>query len=277
MSIGIFGSGANILSFSRAARKLSLLTREIVNQQAPPAFEAKTQNAIKVAKRSTLPMTSADVHNAPTEPHGRDWDVLWLGHCGGDLPPPSRAAPDRVMLLNDFTVPSPKHLRLRDTSPPDPIATLYPPYTRVYCRTSNSTLCTLAYTVTHRGARKVLFELGIRDLSKGFDIALSDHCAGLVTGDGSGLDRKFECVIVQPPLFSRYWDESGRSDITGWGIGGRRDVGSRYVIRNVKANLEEFAEGSETLFEQWSELRGQAKGLDTVLPQGRPSRGATSL
>lgn len=243
---------AQLLSFSRATRKLSLLTQEAANQQAPPAFETKSPNPIELAKRSTLPMTSTDVHSAPTQPHGRNWDVLWLGHCGADLPPPSPGAPDRVMLLDDLTVPSPKYVRLRESSPPDPIATLYPPYTRVYHRTSNNTLCTLAYAVTQRGARRILFQLGVRDLTKGFDFALSDYCAGLVKGDDNGLDRKLECVTVQPPLFSHYWDEKGRSDIMGLGVGGRPEVGSRYIIRSVRASLEGLVEGSETLFEQWS-------------------------
>ncbi|KAF1954299.1 hypothetical protein CC80DRAFT_550322 [Byssothecium circinans] len=169
-----------------------------------------------------------------------------------DLPPPSPVAPDRVMLLDDLTVPSPKYVRVRESSPPDPIATLYPPYARVYHRTSNNTLCTLAYAVTQRGARRILFELGVRDLTKGFDFALSDYCAGLVKGDDNGLDRKLECVTVQPPLFSHYRDEKGRSDIMGLGVGGRPEIGSRYIIRSVRASLEGLVEGSETLFEQWS-------------------------
>ncbi|KAJ4295345.1 hypothetical protein N0V90_007356 [Kalmusia sp. IMI 367209] len=84
------------------------------------------------------------------------------------------------MLLDDPTVPDPKYLRLRESAPSDTIATLYPPHTRVYHSTSNRTLCTLAYAVTQRGARKILYELGIRDLSKGYDFALSDYCGGLV-------------------------------------------------------------------------------------------------
>jgi hypothetical protein len=242
-----------LLSFSHAARRLSLLTLESKNQDLPPTFETKSQTPIELAQRSTLSIASVDAHSAPINPYGSNWDVLWLGHCGADLPPPSPDHPNRLILLNDLTVPAPKYLRVRESSPPDPIATIYPPHTRVYHRTSNSTLCTLAYAVTQRGARKILFELGVRDLSRGFDFALSEYCAGLTKSDGNGLDRKFECVTVQPPLFSHCWDERGKSDITGLGTGGRPEVGSRYVMRSVRANLEGLGEGSETLFEQWSE------------------------
>ncbi|KAF9741254.1 hypothetical protein PMIN01_00793 [Paraphaeosphaeria minitans] len=176
-----------LLVFSKAARKLSTITHDEDTQQAHPAFETKSQNPIELAKRSTLRITPEDTHNAPTEPYGCDWDFIWLGHCSADLPPPSPAAPDRIMLLNDFTVPSPQYLRLHKSSPTGHIATLYPPYTRVYHRATNNTLCTSAYAVTQRGARKILFQLGVRDFSKGFDFALSDYCAGLVKGNGNGL------------------------------------------------------------------------------------------
>ncbi|KAL1594443.1 hypothetical protein SLS60_010203 [Paraconiothyrium brasiliense] len=243
-----------LLSFSHATRKLSSLTRELeFEQNIPPTFESKSQNPIELAKRSSLPLVSTVI---PIDAYGRDWDVLWLGHCGASLPQPSPAHPNRLMLLDDVTVPAPKHLRLRESSPPDPVATLYPPHTRVYHQTSNSTLCTLAYAVTQRGARKILFELGVRDLSKGFDFALSDYCGSLVKGEESkryGVERRFDCVTVQPPLFSHHWDERGNSDIMGLGIGGRPEVGSRYVIRSMRANLEDFGEGSDTLFEQWND------------------------
>ncbi|KAJ4359784.1 uncharacterized protein N0V89_000340 [Didymosphaeria variabile] len=243
-----------LLSFSQATRKLSSLAQELGHEQdIPPAFETKSQNPVELAKRSSLPLMSTVT---PKDAYGRDWDVLWLGHCGANLPPPSPAHRNRLILLNDVTVPAPKHLRLRESSSPDPIATLYPPHTRVYHQTSNSTFCTLAYAVTQGGARKILFELGVRALSKGFDFALSDYCGGLVKGDEAqwrSVERKLNCVTVQPPLFSHHWNERGKSDIMGLGIGGRPEAGSRYVIRSVRANLEGFAEGSDTLFEQWSD------------------------
>lgn len=214
---------------------------------------------VELAKFSTVALTHEYSHYVPSHPYGLDWDVLWLGHCGTSLPQPSPFHPDRLMLLNDLTTPAPKHLRLREAAPPDPIATLYPPYTRVYHRTGNETLCTLAYAVTQRGARKILYELGIRELNGGFDFELGKWCGKSSAGDEvkgnkgeRSVERKLNCVTVQPPLFSHYWGEKEQSDIMGAGAGGRPEVGSRYVMRSVRGNLGGLIDGSERLFEQWT-------------------------
>lgn len=91
-------------------------------------------------------------------------------------------------------------------------------------------------------------------MSKGFDFALGDYCGGMVKNDDGeyGVERRLECLTVQPPLFSHFWPERGRSDIVGVGIGGRPEVGSRYIMRSVRGNLEGLGEGG-TLFEQWTD------------------------
>lgn len=247
---------SQLVAFSEATRRLPQLS-SLRAQKQPPAFEEEHPNPIELAKRSSIVLSNPSQENVPTNPFGRDWDILWLGHCGADLPPASPTHPDRFMLLNDDTVPSPKHLRMRSTAPQDPIASLYPAHTRVYHRTSNSTLCTLAYAVTQRGARKILFQFGMRDFSKGYDFALSDFCGGLMQGwvmkDEEGEPVRLMCVTVQPPLFSHFWGETGSSDIMGMGIGGRPDVGSRYIKRSARGNLEGLVNGMETLDEQWAD------------------------
>ena len=93
------------------------------------------------------------------------------------------------MLLNDATVPAPEYLRQSKTGPMGDIGRLYPPHTRVYHRTGNETLCTLSYGVTQRGARKILYEMGVRELGKGYDFALSEYCGGQVKSE-AGVERK---------------------------------------------------------------------------------------
>lgn len=225
----------------------------------PPSFEDKRPDPVNLAKRSTQPLPILNSRDIPqSEPYGRDWDVLWLGHCGAELPPPSVVHPNRLMTLNDETVPAPKHLKPATQAPQDAFAPIYPPHTRLYHRTSKSTLCTLAYAVTQTGARKILFQHGIRDFSKGYDFALSDYCNGLTKNvmkgnDGKGIQPM--CVTVQPPLFSHFWGERGGSDIMGIGAGGRMEVGSRYLKRSVRSNLEGLVRGREMegVVEQWAD------------------------
>ena len=248
-----------LVPLASAARQLPELALKAMRH--PPTSEDKTSDAFDLAKRSSLSLPSLNPRALSTaNPYGRDWDVLWLGHCGAELPPPSPHHPNRLILSNDPTVAAPKHLKPMAVGPQDPLATLYPPQTRLYHRTSNSTLCTLAYAVTQAGARKILYQFGIRGFSKGYDFALSDYCAGIGrgfvkedAGDEEGGIRRPMCVTVQPPLFSHFWSERGTSDIVGTGVGGR-EIGTRYVRRSVRRGIEGLVRGEEGMEEQWGEL-----------------------
>ncbi|KAF1845460.1 glycosyltransferase family 25 protein [Cucurbitaria berberidis CBS 394.84] len=148
-----------------------------------PSHADPVLDAIELAKRSTarLPISNEP---ASSDPYGRDWDIIWLGHCGTSLPPHQVSSPtslpqvaDRFMLSHDPTVPNSSDLRPSHLAPLDSISSIYPPHTRIYHR-SYRTLCTLAYAVTQGGARKILYEHGMRNLDKGYDFALSEWCDG---------------------------------------------------------------------------------------------------
>lgn len=177
-----------------------------------------------------------------------DWDVLWLGHCGAELPPPSPNQPNRVMIPNDQTVPEPQYLKPMALAKLDAIGTLYPPHSRIVHQ-ANSTLCTIAYAVTQGGARKILYEFGVRDLSKGYDFALSDYCNGRTRG--ARKETTPMCITVQPPLFSHHFAEKMTSDITGLSVAGKPDFETRYVKRSLRMNLEALVRGDAATVEQW--------------------------
>ncbi|OAL52257.1 hypothetical protein IQ07DRAFT_641979 [Pyrenochaeta sp. DS3sAY3a] len=185
------------------------------------------------ARRSTLPLPSSPRSPAsPDDPYGRAHDILWLGHCGTSLPPSSRS-PNRLLLPSDPSVPSPQNLKASHTAPLDAISSLYPPHTRVYHRTSR-TLCTLAYAVTQRGARKMLYEHGIRNFDKGYDFALSEWC----DGETRNMGERPVCLTSSPPVFSHFWPGDGeagggKSDIMGVGAGGVERE-SAYLVGSVR-------------------------------------------
>lgn len=235
-----------LVNLAHASRNLPNLiaNADQTPHSSPSASEDQTPDPIELAKRSTLPFPLlSSTSNSKEAPYGRDWDVLWLGHCGASLPPPSTTHPTRMSLPNDATVPSAKHLRFRAGSTQDSFATLYPPHTRIYHRTANSTLCTHAYAVTQRGARKLLYQFGVREFSQGYDFALGDYCGGDLhrhTGETEG--ERPMCLTVQPPLFSQFWGESGESDIVSTGREGRM-VGSRYIRWSARAGVERLGSG----------------------------------
>lgn len=187
-------------------------------------------------------------------PYGDNWDILWLGHCGANLPPPSPYSPNRIMLENDVTVPEPRYLKPMAHANLDTISSIYPPYTRLIHQ-ANTTLCANAYAVTQAGARKLLFEFGVREFSKGYDFALSDWCNGKSRAqreDGAPTPR---CLVVNPSVFGHHFTEKAGSDITGVGRGGKPDRETRYVRWSVRMNLERLVKGEEGIVEQWPDTK----------------------
>ncbi|KAF2116064.1 hypothetical protein BDV96DRAFT_645414 [Lophiotrema nucula] len=236
--------------FGKGTRKMPELIAKAERQVTlqPPSWDTKLDRK-ELAKRSSIDLSSLSSRDDTNNVYGSDWDVLWLGHCGAELPPPALNSPNRILIPNDDTVPSPQHLKPMRSAPLDPISTLYPPHTRVLHHL-NHTLCTIAYAVTQRGARKILYEFGVREFSKGYDFALSDFCNGLTRG--SRRETMPVCIGVNPPLFSHWFgDGRGGSDIMGVGSGGR-ETGSRYVRWSVRRNLERLGTG-EGVEESWGD------------------------
>jgi hypothetical protein len=154
-------------------------------------------DAMELANRSTLLtlLLSATSYTQSSDPYGNDdWDILWLGHCGTSLPThrnPSASGipPDRFMLLNDATV----------SDPDSPHPATYPPHTRI-CHRSYTTRCIHAYAISQRGARKFMYEHGMRNLDKDYGSALSEWCDWTTKhmGDGS------MCLTRSPSIFGHY-------------------------------------------------------------------------
>ncbi|KAK7746022.1 hypothetical protein SLS53_002744 [Cytospora paraplurivora] len=196
----------------------------------------------------------------PISPYGDDWDVLWLGHCGEpfaeelpenkDLPnddPGKVAMARKYTILNDATVPPLDHV----TGIVDFRA--HPERTR-WVHVTAAPICTFAYAVSQRGAKKILYDLSVDRLSGPFDNALAWLCRRAVGGwsklaalaaQGDPLDRERQlgdrgldakCLSVTPPLFFHHKAKGnirGDSDIqTVGGEGeGHEEEGQAPVIR----------------------------------------------
>jgi len=237
-----------------------------------------------------------DLHPTIT-PYGDDWDVLWLGHCGTDFPNvsspnaeasghqkpktpnpngkdkpppphkpvgykpkenPNRTPPPilRIPISNDPTVPEPQHLKPHPFALRDQLGDEYPPHTRVV-HASSGTICTQAYAVSQRGARKLLWQFGLESLTAGWDLMLRDWCDGRYfdgTGytpnnseGGRGGKRSPICVTVQPPLFSHHYGKGSASDITspGGGFINKNKDTTPYVRYSVKLNMGRLVEGAQ--------------------------------
>lgn len=119
-------------------------------------------------------------------PYGDDFDLLWLGHCGSSLPA------KKVIQLNDDSVPEPHYLHSWLMSELTPLA-IFPNHTRVVTRNAMH-VCSLAYAVSQKGARKILYELGLEKLTGPFDLMLQTWCT----------NPENLCISALPQLFDHH-------------------------------------------------------------------------
>ena len=131
--------------------------------------------------------------------------MLWLGHCGEVFPEtldeykeipstdPSIVALSRKYIISpDVTVPPPEKVHGFHNHTENP-------YTR-WVHISGGPICSFAYALSQRGARKVLFDLSVDHLVGPFDNALAGLCRWGRDEQRMGM----KCVSVSPPLFEHH-------------------------------------------------------------------------
>ncbi|KAL5374906.1 hypothetical protein DPSP01_011575 [Paraphaeosphaeria sporulosa] len=159
--------------------------------------------------------------------YGDNWDVLWLGHCGMQMP--TQRTPDfsqgRVVLTPDPFV------AVKDTINHD--SDSYPNQTRLFHHTYEP-MCSLAYAVSQRGARRILYEAVERNVTEGFDVMLREMCDAAPDSPA-----KLTCITTQPSLFSRWRD--GRSEHVRWSV--RMNMG-KYVRGDEREWFDQYPEKS---------------------------------
>ncbi|KAK3332614.1 hypothetical protein B0T19DRAFT_416108 [Cercophora scortea] len=253
--------------FAQAARAFTQPTATNDQESLAEADHVSTTH------QENLPLSQLPPITHPTlTPYGDNWDVLWLGHCGTDFPPPANDTnlitpshpvsppPLRVTIPNDATVPEPQHLKPHPFALQDPLASLYPPHTRVVHAASGTT-CTQAYAVSQRGARKLLWQFGLQTFTTGWDLMLGKWCDGeYITSTNSNerpmaISKRPVCVTVQPPLFSHHYGKGAASDITspGGGFIDKEKEMTPYVRLSVRLNMEKLVGGAGVgeLVDQW--------------------------
>ncbi|KAK8104386.1 uncharacterized protein PG998_011419 [Apiospora kogelbergensis] len=208
--------------------------------------EAAEHDSILLDQISTSTAFSAS--SSPNHSYGEGWDVLWLGHCGTEFPDEATTSlpPLRVVIADDPTVPAPHHLKPHPFASHDALGSLYPPHTRVvHAATSPGTACTLAYAVSQRGARKLLWQFGLEDFSSQWDLMLGSWCAGgYVNGQREENENDTKHGDGGDEVGKSTAD--GASDIRGQGGGYVSKVGTPYVRWSVRMNLGLLAEGAPT-------------------------------
>lgn len=212
-----------------------------------------------------------------------EWDVLWIGHCGAGFPRYSplhkktEVTAANVVLTNsnDDTVPAQRHLKAHPFQGSlDPLADAYPPHTRIFHRSTGGELCTVAYAVSQRGARRLLHQFGVKGWNGIFDAELGRWCAGEDPDMGASYAppspssnkeikkgaRERICLATQPPIFAHHHPRDGESDIGGLGGGYATKFETKYLRMSVRMNLERIVMGRKEreLVDQWPDEGGHA-------------------
>ncbi|KAH7028946.1 uncharacterized protein B0I36DRAFT_127084 [Microdochium trichocladiopsis] len=180
-------------------------------------------------------------------PYGDDWDLLWLGHCGMRfVSPENPVAPKaRVIHLNDETCPEKRYLW--SITGPFKLVDDYPQHTRAVHH-SEEGVCSLGYAISQRGARKLLYELGTKDLRDGFDILLRFFC------NGGGGRKPHMCLSLSPGLFHHHRAAgplAAQSDIGDHGDGFRDQALTDMVRWSVRLNAETLLDGGTVFHDQY--------------------------
>ncbi|KAI1454652.1 glycosyltransferase family 25 protein [Annulohypoxylon moriforme] len=212
----------------------------------------------RVAQGARALLSSA---SKPNSPYGDDWDLMWLGHCGEVFPEtldeniekpdddPSIAYMSRKFVIEkDSTVP-PKGRVTGLVNFAD-----YPEHTR-WVHITGAPICTFAYALSQRGARKVLFDLSVDHLTGPFDNALAGLCRRAVSTWGiedpvaagdQGLDIK--CISVTPPMFFHHKARgliNGDSDIQTVKDGQVREKGmTENIVWSARNNIKNLIMGT---------------------------------
>ncbi|KAJ8063186.1 hypothetical protein OCU04_008425 [Sclerotinia nivalis] len=179
-------------------------------------------------------------------PYGDDWDILWPGHCGDELPSAfHKDAKDELYIIaNDETV-APK-----SAQPWLKTLAKYPEKTRIVHK-AGAPICTFGYGISYRGAQKILMALAVKG---GHNLAI-DNAIAFLCRDGY-LDMK--CFSVEPQLFQHHRPAgamSKDSDINSWGeedVKGERERGvTDAIVWSARLNLEEMVMGRKDYVMQW--------------------------
>lgn len=238
--------------FALSAQALTQPLADYPGSYADPTYpQHDTSSSLKDVE---IPFNQLPKSAAPRlSPYGDSWDLLWLGHCGMQFPPPDQdSTPQgRVVHLDDETAPERRYLY--SFANPFTLVEGYPEHTRAVHHVREG-VCSLAYAVTQKGARRLLNEVGLRDVTDPFDILLRYYCEG-AHGRGRHL-----CLTSQPALFNHRrpaGPDSAQSDIGNHGDG-RRDHSMTDMIRwSTRLNADVLMDGGSIFHDQYPDAEAE--------------------
>lgn len=235
-----------LVRFARSSHALIQPLSASHHSYADPTYPKPSADSPKTVP--DIPFNRLPATQPPkVSPYGDDWDLLWLGHCGMHFPFESKEnlPKGRVIHENDDTVAKKKYLWTFNK--PFTLKDKYPEHTRAVHHTQEG-VCSLGYALSQKGARKLLYEVGTKDVTDAFDILLRFYCEGT---HGRG---KQTCLTTQPALIHHHrpaGPKSAGSDISNFGEGFREKSSTDMVRLSVRLNAAKLLAGEDDLWDQY--------------------------
>lgn len=242
-------------NFAKASRLLLQPLQGTSDRYLDPSYPHPTSNQ----KPKEFHIDWEHTTEPSSSPYGDvdRWDLLWLGHCGAKFPngPNEKVPLGRVVMSNDETVPEPQHIAYEAGS--KELMDKYPAHTRIVSRAKKN-VCTLAYAMTQKGARRMLYELGVHKMDAAADVMFHEVC------DGSRNRTMGTCLSVQPQLFQHHRPvgvKSTFSEIQNHGNGYNEIPFSRNIRWSVHGNFEKLINEETDYVDLWKDGEEARKDL----------------
>jgi hypothetical protein len=224
-------------------------------------IKSQMQDFAKASRLLLQPGREDDVFNiresaVPPQAHDgaspfgniNSWDILWLGHCGTQFVEDEKKGmlhTGRAIIPDDETVPALQHFDKEFGS--NEIVQEYPSHTRVVHR-ERMGVCSLAYAISQAGARRFLYELGVRKIGAAMDIMIREMC------DGWAERPVHNCLIVQPQLFQHHrpvGSRSGFSEVQRPGSGYNKVAFTKNIRWSTRLNFRKLVDGETDYIDQY--------------------------
>ncbi|KAK5069282.1 hypothetical protein LTR64_008423 [Lithohypha guttulata] len=212
-------------------------------------FALSTDDLLRHRDQGRRALSTVDTSHVPSSsPFGDGWDVLWLGHCGMELPIDDQNSV--ILHYDDLSVPQVEYQKSYDIKAESPLRSL-PSHTRAVAYGARQGTCSLAYAVSRTGARRILNDLGLERLDDAFDLSLRDWC------EGNNGHQRHTCISVLPQLFDHYrpaGSNIGDSEINPEDDQHTDRAYTRNIRWSVRLNIDKLLSGDKDFDDQYPDV-----------------------
>lgn len=204
---------------------------------------------VQFARGSRFILNTTD-DEPPHSPYGDDWDILWIGHCGTWVRPDDNRR--FFVIPNDPTVERPE-FRQNNVDQPNMTYWENKPgganHTRIIFH-SEGAVCTAAYAISQRGARKAIYHMSMEPYNSPVDWGLANLC--------KNPQYNFTCVTPWPQIVgvSRPTANTAKWSDIGYGPDSERQVeqgASLHLVYPTRQNINNMLYGKKVFNSQYPE------------------------